>query len=385
MWNKAWPAALLVAVLMAGCTGLFGGEDEDRGPWTAKQAIDRATPVAQDWRDGARVVAAHAHERGPGAPDRSLVGVGPVVPVDDAVGDGIAAVWLVGFRDPADQAFLLVAVHDGGPTILEDGDSHHFATLPTLLGNWQTSAKDAVLAARAQDPALDAILDEEDVELDVQLRPADPTRGFGDNPLGLHAHWMIVGHSTGLGQVALAYVDATNGQFVTDGAPSSGPETTVDWHIGWGLFVDGERIDFSDDAYQVAATQHQEAHLRPGSGDQIIHVEGIFRGEPLVTLRSFLGSLDVEFQPGYLRLDNKTAAHGGRDFPDGGGKIWRVYVSERSSEHEGGRTPFEQASGDFGGLILQDGQRILITYGSPDQINDQVLQQQQSQVPEPTP
>lgn len=87
-------------------------------------------------------------------------------------------------------------------------------------------------------------------------------------------------------------------------------------HAAFRVYVNGERLPFTDPAFDLSRTGYVRAHLHvtePHAGETI-HIEDRFpRGEPNVTLNEFLASLGMELDDGRLAL---SRVHGGETLTD---------------------------------------------------------------------
>ncbi len=384
-------ALLLASTVLAGCFGL-GGDDanpadsdevENKAGLTVSAAIAHAQPEATAWREDAMLVGAQGEERSINTTIYTQQGIGAPPPDDPIVGDGRAPVWLVAFRSGSD--FLLLSVDgDGRTKPVAQGGHHPLARPQAVLGAWQTDSPDALATALAQ-PDFGAVAQAADVVLSLMLRPLDPDAGTDSatKSLAEHPHWVIYATSQELSKVAIARIEAATGKYVDNGSGSAGEGQAVHEHAAFAVFIDGERLRFDHTDYDLEATQFPDAHLRTTgtSGGDVIHIEGMFAdGKPDVTLAGFLRSLDVHFGPGVMRLDER-GDHNGTLIADGDGKKWSVFLSQRDAE--GQRGAFEEQWGDYTDILLRDGMRILLTYGSPLEMDDQEYARQQAAVPEP--
>lgn len=163
-------------------------------------------------------------------------------------------------------------------------------------------------------------------------------------------------------------------------APPPGPPGTVNLsmqsaheHAAFALFLAGERVSFNHSAYDLQAVRAVRAHLhvQQEHGEHVIHVEDHFPGgAPNVTLAEFFGFHGLRFARGALTLDTRDG-HNGTAWNDTPDKAWQVWSAPRNG------TFAEVLDGP--GLVLREGQRVLVTYAAPG--DD--LAAQQAAVPEP--
>ncbi|MFA5943274.1 MAG: hypothetical protein WC876_02280 [Candidatus Thermoplasmatota archaeon] len=142
-----------------------------------------------------------------------------------------------------------------------------------------------------------------------------------------------------------------------------GDDETIHIHAAWALFVDGDRVNFTAPAYDLANTGFLRGHLHVPDQD-IIHLEGT----PGLTLADFFhGSLDADLWDTGLRLD---ASHAGAELRNDGNRTLRLFVV-----HEDGARWLEESS--IASYQPLDHDRILLTYGALD---DATLQSQADSV-----
>jgi hypothetical protein len=132
------------------------------------------------------------------------------------------------------------------------------------------------------------------------------------------------------------------------------------------MFLLGERVAFTDAAYDLSRIGNLSAHLHVAEpdGGSIVHIEGNFSGGvPDVTLQSFLRTLGVRFDGANLTLDTRDH-HNGTAWNGTAQRRWQVLVANTTS----GRTTWSEAAP--GALLpLRDGTRLLLTYGAdPEQL-----------------
>jgi hypothetical protein len=144
-------------------------------------------------------------------------------------------------------------------------------------------------------------------------------------------------------------------------------------HAAFALFLAGERVAFNDTAYDLSRVGQVRAHLHvtERDGGSIVHVEGAFPGGvPNVTLQEFLAIHGVRFAPPSLTLDAQDH-HNGTTWNDTAAVAWQVWLQP------GRNASWEPAAP---GLLLRDGQRVLLTYAP---LGSAEIAAQQGAVPEP--
>lgn len=132
-------------------------------------------------------------------------------------------------------------------------------------------------------------------------------------------------------------------------------------HAGWAMFLLGERVNFTDAAYDLASVRNLSAHLHVAEehGGGIVHIEGDFRGgAPDVTLQGFLRTLGVQLTGAGLTLDTRDH-HNGTTWNGTAQLRWRVLTGAGESGNTTWRDAREGAL-----LPLRDGLRVLLTYGA---------------------
>lgn len=176
-----------------------------------------------------------------------------------------------------------------------------------------------------------------------------------------------------------AFVLACQLGVVGHAAAQSEPMIFVHEHAAFALFIEGERVSFADEAYDVSQIYGSvHMHATEEHGGSIIHIEAPFpSGVPNVTLESFFAQYGVEFELGRLKLDSK-GSHNGSELRDVGNHYWRVFVSRLEAGEPPSRLPFKQLSGDYAAHVIQDGDRILVTFG----LDGASIEEQLSAIPD---
>ncbi len=114
-------------------------------------------------------------------------------------------------------------------------------------------------------------------------------------------------------------------------------------HADFAVFIEGDRIDFSQEKYMSTDTdpKHPYTHVHDGNGN-VMH-----RHKPGVTVGEFFASLNITLTPDCFTLDT------GEQYCNDGEKRWTMFVN-------GEETPIDPA------FAFQDIDQILLTYGSSD-------------------
>lgn len=111
-------------------------------------------------------------------------------------------------------------------------------------------------------------------------------------------------------------------------------------HADFAVFIDGERIDFSQEKYMSTDTnpKHPYTHVHDGNGN-VMH-----RHKPGITIGDFFSSLSITLTPDCFTLDTSE------QYCNGEGKSWKMFVN-------GQEIPLNPA------FEFQDLDQILLTYG----------------------
>lgn len=114
-------------------------------------------------------------------------------------------------------------------------------------------------------------------------------------------------------------------------------------HADFAVFIDGNRIDFSQEKYMSTDTdpKHPFTHVHDGNGN-VMH-----RHKPGVTIGEFFASLNIKLTPDCFTLDT------GEQYCTENSKSWKMFVN-------GQEVPLSPA------FEFQDLDQILLTYGSGD-------------------
>jgi hypothetical protein len=124
-----------------------------------------------------------------------------------------------------------------------------------------------------------------------------------------------------------------------------GPVGSAHVHAGFAVILNGQEIDFSQSRYQV---QSQLIHVEGGDGTTLHrHATGVPIGE-------FLRSVRMDIADGCFVHDNGT------QYCEGGDNRLLFFVNGQERD-------------DAMGYVLNDGDRILITYGD---LTEQQIQEQ---------
>ncbi len=339
---------LLVLVLgatLAGCMGGGSGGDPDEAPggdggYTAKHAAELARAHAATWSPDADLVGLEAQELAPGTTGRTPP---PGVPAatDPVVGNGRAPFWLAGLRS-ADGEFLLVAVAAQVTEIPRGGD-HTLARARTPLADWRLDSDDAADAAWPDRSSAN-------VYSLLRMEPGD------DGPVPV---WTLQDATAG----EIVRLNAASGEIIARETVAA----AYNAQAAFAVFVNGEQLGFADPRYDFEATQFYDAHLNVAAdkGDAIIQLRAAN-----VRFSTFLGSLDISYQPMVLGLDE---GHGGSSWKDSNTTRTRLYVDAGDGEgfHEVDDGPTH---------VLAGGQRLLLTYGANSDMTPSELKRQQQAV-----
>ncbi len=127
---------------------------------------------------------------------------------------------------------------------------------------------------------------------------------------------------------------------------SAGPAVNPDpnhTHADFAVFVEGNRVDFSQEKYMSTDTEprHPYAHVHDGNGN-VMH-----RHKPGITIGDFFSSLNISLAADCFTLDT------GERFCNEGDKRWRMFVNEQE-------VPVNPT------YVFQDLDQILLTYGVSD-------------------
>ena len=142
--------------------------------------------------------------------------------------------------------------------------------------------------------------------------------------------------------VALAFLVAC-GALWTLAAPAAPTSENVHEHARFALYVDGERVEYSGEAFDLAQRGFLRGHLHAPDGETI-HVEG----RPGLTLGEFFErTLEARLEPGRVTL------HDGRAFD----APVRLYV--------GGASGGWREAWDAAAFEPRDGHRLLVVVGGP--------------------
>lgn len=134
-------------------------------------------------------------------------------------------------------------------------------------------------------------------------------------------------------------------------------------HATFALFVDGERVRFTDPAFDLSARGFLRGHLH-APDDALLHIEGA----PGLTLGEFMErALGARLQDGTLTLDAKV--HAGRIVED-----VRLFVA--------GADGAWREVADADAHVPRDGERLLLTAGSTqEEIGRQMMTVPKADVP----
>ncbi len=149
--------------------------------------------------------------------------------------------------------------------------------------------------------------------------------------------------------IVLAFSGVVGFAFLT--APE--PVEDVHLHAAFAVFVEGERVNFTDPAFDLQNSGFLRAHMHNPDQDSM-HIEGA----PGLTLSEFFWlSLGSELHQGRLRLN--VPVHDGVVYEDSENMTLRVFVAPNGS-HNWARLPH------IDGYVMRDHDRILVTYGNAE-------------------
>ncbi|HSG50043.1 MAG TPA: hypothetical protein VLA43_19620 [Longimicrobiales bacterium] len=158
-----------------------------------------------------------------------------------------------------------------------------------------------------------------------------------------------VGRGVAVAAVVVLVALAGAAGWALNGLPEA-PEQ-VHLHAAFAVYVDGERVEFTDPYFDLGRSGFLRAHLHAPDQD-IMHVEG----EPGLTLEEFFRlSLRAELDQGALRLDEEV--HGGLTVVDNATHPLRLFVAP-----DGGGAWSQVLH--VPGYVMHDRDRILLTYGN---------------------
>ncbi len=122
-------------------------------------------------------------------------------------------------------------------------------------------------------------------------------------------------------------------------------------HADFAVFVDGEKLDFSDEKYMSNEQKHlsQYLHLHDGLGS-VIH-----RHKPGLALGEFLSSLGLTMEKDCMTLDSQQLCNDGK-------QRWKMVVN-------GGERSLDPS------YVFKDTDKILLTYGASDTLWENESQQ----------
>lgn len=351
-------SVLLLTALLSGC---FGGS-ADAGLWSAEEAYRLALKQARGLDPQVELVGIEGIERAVNSTPIARPG-GGTLGIDDHIGDGKVADWLVGFRAMAGVVLYHV---DGNGTVSESDLDHPMLGSDLTLTLPPTTAAQAASIARS-DAAFASLLGSANVTLSLSLQARDPAEGTAG------AFWVLTAWDAE--RFLQAIVDATAGTLSTvRESLSERGGTLVHHHAAMALFVDAQRISFDHADFDrtrnpgKAFFDHADT---PGGG--VIHVEGSFlEPDATVTLGTFLETMGFTFHPSFVQLPSKGGLDGSVYATDEN-MTWRYYVAERGES-------FQSVHLDDP-LVLQDGRRILVTYGPVEGIPEPELARQMAAVP----
>lgn len=144
-------------------------------------------------------------------------------------------------------------------------------------------------------------------------------------------------------------------------------------HVAFALFLGGERVLFNHSDYDLSSVRQVRAHLHvtEKDGGGIVHVEDRFPGGvPDVTLAEFFALHGVRLANGSLTLDTRDG-HNGTTWNDTAAARWRVLVQAAPNATWNASSP---------ALVLRDGQRILVAYGT---LSPEEIEREEAAVPTP--
>lgn len=123
-------------------------------------------------------------------------------------------------------------------------------------------------------------------------------------------------------------------------------------HADFAIYLEGERLDFSDEKYMSSDEDHKHPyfHLHDGIG-HVIH-----RHKPGLSIGEFSRSLGFTMTPHCMTLDSKVMVC------PGDGKKWQMFVNAEER-------PFDP---DF---VFNDTDKILLTYGASAEMVKEQLQE----------
>lgn len=164
--------------------------------------------------------------------------------------------------------------------------------------------------------------------------------------------------------IGLAVVVAVGGVGALVWWSTEGQEDHVHWHAAWELYVRDEEegayrhIDYRNPTYDLSSgSEHAtppsyHLHVAGASGtDDVVHLES--RPPPFI-LDRFFGALGMDMDRTSVKMDS---LHGGTRYSENATHEWRLFVQPFDGDWE--------ESGRFGSYRMDDGDRLLITFGDP--------------------
>lgn len=138
-----------------------------------------------------------------------------------------------------------------------------------------------------------------------------------------------------------------------DGEPGTGLGKFIHEHATFRVYVEGEALNYSDDAFLLLERRFVPAHLHGEPYAATIHIEGTRRA----TFGEFFSrTLMGEVTSSRLVLDD--ARHGGAVHEEDGTKTLRLFVAPLGSDE------WREVE-DIPGYVLHGDERLLLTFGAP--------------------
>lgn len=165
--------------------------------------------------------------------------------------------------------------------------------------------------------------------------------------------------------IGVAIVVAVGGLGTLIWWTTQGQPDHVHWHAGWELYAWDEEegsyrhFEYTNGGYDpgsgsaLATPMRNHLHTTgaPGS-DNVVHLES---RPPPFELDRFFDGLGIDMKRTSLTMDD---LHGGDRFANNATHSWRLFVQPADGDWE--------ENGRFNDYTMQDGDRLLVTFGDPD-------------------